>query len=282
MSIREIFFTTSVYGVTVNWVYEVGRSMSVEYSVEDEVATIQLNRPNKKNALTSEVFNELHAALEAGERESRVAVLTGAGDAFCAGADLKESVLSSEMSIDDLERYLSRAQTITRTIRSLSIPVVTRINGPAMGAGCDIALAGDFRIAGESALFCESFVNVGVVSGDGGAFLLPRLVDEATAKEMLLLGKEIPGSEAADVGLVNETVPDSELDDTVDEYIDRLLSLPPTALGRNKQLVNKSYEHTMDESFGNAIYAMWVCLQSRDFEEARQAFNAGREPEFSP
>lgn len=255
--------------------------MPVKYSLNDEVATIYLNRPDRLNALTPELFEKLLAALKRAEEESRVTVVTGAGDAFCAGADLKKSVLSTDMSIEDLERRLNMAQSITQTIRQLSVPVITRVNGPAMGAGCDIALSGDFRVAGESALFCESFINVGVVSGDGGAFILPRLVDEATAKEMIMLGEEIEGPKAAEVGLVNETVPDDQLDDAVDSYVNRLLKLPPTALGRNKKLINRSYEQSMGEAFESAVHAMWVCLQSEDYDEATEAFAEDREPDFS-
>lgn len=255
--------------------------MALEYSLEEEVATVRLDRPDYMNALTTDLGNSLREALERSEREARVVVLTGNGDAFCAGADLQDSPISPEQSFEELKRSLTVFQSVTGTIRELSVPVVTKVNGPAMGAGCDIALAGDFRVAAESARFCESFVNVGLVSGDGGAFQLPRLVGEPTAKEMLMLGHEVVGQEAAEKGLVNEVVPDDELDDAVDRYVDEILSLPPTALSRTKQLVNDSFNQTMNESFSNALYAMWVSLQSEDFEEARRAFQEGREPEFS-
>jgi len=254
--------------------------MVVTYSRTDRVARITIDRPDRMNALTPEVFEKLHDALRRGEQESRVVVLTGAGDAFCAGADLKESVLSTEMSVEELRRRLAMVQAVTGSMRDLSVPVVTRVNGPAMGAGCDIALSGDFRVAAERATFCESFVNVGVISGDGGAYVLPRLVDEATAKEMVLLGKEIPGEEAEAVGLVNKTVSDQELDDAVERYVDRLLSLPPTALAQNKRLLNNSFDEGMDQAFDSAVDAMWICLQSEDYDEAQTAFREGREPEF--
>lgn len=254
--------------------------MVVTYSQSDRVARVTIDRPERMNALTPEVFEELHDALRRGERESRVVVLTGAGDAFCAGADLQESVLSTEMSVEDLRRRLAMVQAITGSIRDLSVPVVTRVNGPAMGAGCDIALSGDFRVAAESAVFCESFVNVGVISGDGGAYILPRLVDEATAKEMVMLGREIPGGEAKEVGLVNETVPDEDLDNAVERYVDRLLELPPTALAQNKRLLNDSFDQQMDQAFDSAVHSMWICLQSEDYDEAQAAFREGREPQF--
>lgn len=253
----------------------------LEYSLQDEVATIHLDRPERKNALTTDLGNRLRQALERGEREARVVVLTGNGDAFCAGADLSDSPISPDQTFEELKQSLTVFQSVTGTIREVSVPVITRVNGPAMGAGCDIALAGDFRIAAESARFCESFVNVGLVSGDGGAFQLPRLADELVAKEMLMLGRELTGREAAEKGLVNEVVSDDELDASVERYVEELLSLPPTALSRTKQLVNDSFNQTIDESFSNAHYAMWVSLQSEDFEEARRAFQEDRAPDFS-
>lgn len=253
----------------------------LEYNVRDDVATIALDRPDKMNALTVELGEELVAALSRAEQESRVVVLTGNGNAFCAGADLQDSPISAETSFDELRDRLSVFQSITGTIRDMSVPVISRINGPAMGAGCDIALAADFRIASENAVLCESFINVGVISGDGGSYILPRLAGEQVAKEMILLGREIHGPEAADLGLVNEVASNEELDSAVAEYVDPLLDLPPMALGRAKQLINNSLDDSRSTSFEEAIYAMWVCLQSEDFEEARQAFQEKRKPEFS-
>lgn len=255
--------------------------MDVRYEVAGGRATVAIDRPDRMNALTVAAARELQESLARGGDEARVVVLTGTADAFCAGGDLKESPISGDQSFDELQRALGAFQSVTRTIRTLPVPVVARVNGPATGAGCDIALAADFRVAAEDALFAESFVDVGVVPGDGGTFLLPRHVGESTAKEMLLLGREVSGEQAADLGFVTAAVPAEELDDAVDSLVDEVLSLPPLAVGRVKQLVNDSFQQDVDQTFTDALYAMYACLQSDDLAEARAAFREGREPDFS-
>lgn len=246
--------------------------MAVETTVEDDIATVALDRPEKMNAITVDVAKALEQSLKDVAKNSSVVVLTGNGRAFCAGADMDESPIEYGMEFERLEERLTPVQNVIETIRELPRPVVGRINGPAIGAGCDIALATDFRIATHDAMFYEKFVDMGVISGDGGAYLLPRLVGELRAKEMALLGEEIDGKEAEEIGLVNDAVPESELDDVVAEYVERLASKPAPGLYQNKQLLNESFDSTMHKAFKMARYAMWMCLQSDDFHEARESF----------
>lgn len=253
----------------------------VEYSRSGDVATVTIDRPAKRNALRITDTTELVSTLQRAEANARAVILTGADPAFCAGIDLTDSPITTDISRAELKDRLSNFQAIVHTIRRLEIPVITRINGPAMGAGCDIALAGDFRIATEEARLCESFINVGVVPGDGGAYLLSRLTTETTAKEMILLGKELSGEDAAEHGLVNEAVPADDLDDTVDSYVERVCSLPPTAMARNKQLIHAAAQSSLDDAHQDALDAFWESLQSGEFEEARRAFEADREPDYS-
>lgn len=255
--------------------------MTIEYSVSDGVARVELARPEKRNALSLETTDELRDALLRGAEDARCVVLTGQGSAFCAGVDLEDSPIDPDMSVEELGERLSHFQGVVRAIRTLDVPVVSRVNGPAMGAGCDIALSADFRVAAHDAILCESFVNVGVVPGDGGAYLVPRLVGEARAKEMILLGKEVSGRKAEEMGLVNDAVPAGELDAAVEGYVERIVALPPTALRENKRLVNESFSQSLDEAHEAAVEGFHESLQSADFEEARRAFREGREPDFS-
>lgn len=255
--------------------------MVLTYEVENDVVTVTLDRPEQRNALTAGLVDELQNALEAAAVDGRIVILTGAGSAFCAGVDMKESPVTSDLSFDSIQNNLKQFQSVTRMIREIEVPVIAKVNGPAMGAGSDIALAADFRIAATDAIFCESFVNVGVVSGDGGAYLLPRLLGEARAKELLLLGREVTGEEAAELGLVTRVVPAAELDDAVEDMVDELRALPPSAVAQTKQLVNASLTQTQEEAYQMATYAFWICLQSDDFADAREAFREDRDSDFS-
>jgi len=254
---------------------------SIEYSASDGRVDIRLDRPERLNALTIEVESDLLDALRRGEREGRVIVLAGTGEAFCAGFDLKDPAFTPEMSFAEVRRAAKAFQRRTRAMRDLSVPIVASVNGSAAGGGCDLALATDFRVASEAAEFIEPFSGIGAVPVDGGTYLLPRLVGEQRAKEIILLGEAVPATEAAELGLVNETVEPDQLDGTVDGYVDTLLEKSPTALARLKHLLNQSLEQDLSAAFANASDAMSLCLASGDFEQAVTAFQEDRTPGFS-
>lgn len=253
----------------------------VEYTEEDGRVEIWLNRPDRMNATTEAVENELKEAIRRGAEEGRVIVISGRGDAFCAGFDFAEPAMTAEMRYDEVERAVTAFQARTEAIREATVPVIARVNGAAVGGGCDLALACDFRIAAEDALFREPFTAIGGVPADGGTYLLPRLVGELTAKEMMLLGRDVSGEEAAELGIVNEAVPGDELDETVDEYVEELLTKAPTAMGQMKRLINNSLDQERDAHFADIVYAQSVCLNSGELDEATEAFQEGREPDFS-
>lgn len=249
---------------------------------DDHVARVTYDRPDAMNA-----YNEalLRGAVDAFERlderdEVRAIVLTGAGDAFCAGVDLKDMPLRPEMDFAEYETGLGLFQNVVRTIRGIDTPVVAAVNGYALGAGCDTALACDFRVASDEGVLGETFIDVGFVPGDGGAFLLPRLVGEERAKELIFTGRKLSGEEIEEWGLARETVSADALLESATEFAARLADRPPVALSLGKRLVNESFDVDLERALADATRAQRICSQTADHEEAVAAFREGREPEF--
>lgn len=248
----------------------------------DHVAVVTYDRPDEMNA-----YNEalLRGSVEAFERldaheEVRAVVLTGRGRGFCAGVDLTDMPLTPDMDFAEYETGLGLFQNVVRTIRSVDTPVVAAVNGYAMGAGCDTALACDFRVVSDEAVIGETFIDVGFVPGDGGAYLLPRLVGEARAKELIFTGRKLEGAEIVDWDLAREQVAAEDLLDAATDFAAQLAGRPPVALARSKQLVNESFEVDFETALADATRAQRICSQTRDHEEAVAAFREDREPEF--
>lgn len=246
------------------------------------VQTVTLDRPEAMNAYNETLLVELADALETldGRDDTRALVLTGAGDAFCTGADLDSLPLTPEMEFEAYEETLGLFQSIVRTIRTIGTPTVAALNGYALGAGCDTALACDFRIAGEGAVLGETFIDVGFVPGDGGAYLLPRLVGEQRAKELIFTGRKLEGEELVDWDLARDVVPDEALQDRAVEFAATLAERPPIALRESKRLVNESFDVGLDRALQDATRAQRICSQTRDHQEAIEAFREDREPKF--
>jgi len=169
---------------------------------------------------------------------------------------------------------------VVQAIRDARVPVVAAINGPAVGAGADTALVCDFRIAGESAVLGETFIDVRFVPGDGGAYLLPRLIGEARAKELIFLGKKLEGAEIVEWDLARDVVPDSRVRERAVEFAQRLAGQPPVALSESKRLVNESFDVDLEEALEDATRSQRICSQTHDHQEAVSAFREDREPEF--
>ncbi|WP_439028222.1 enoyl-CoA hydratase/isomerase family protein [Haloarchaeobius sp. DT45] len=249
----------------------------------EHVATVFLDRPDAMNAYDEPLLTGLVEELErvADEPSVRAIVLTGAGDrAFCAGVDLTDMPLTPEMDFADYERGLGLFQDVVRTIRSLSVPVVAAVNGYALGAGCDTALACDFRMVSAEATMGETFIDVGFVPGDGGAYLLPRLVGEERAKELIFTGKTLTGEDIVEWGLARSCEPADELREAAVSFAEELAEQPPVALSQSKRLVNESHDVDLETAFSHATRAQRICSQTRDHEEAVAAFQEDREPEF--
>lgn len=250
----------------------------VTYETDGGIATITIDRPDAYNAFTRETLLDLNGAIrEAREDEGVYAmVLSGAGDAFCAGADVTSMPDWGDMHMEEYAGYLWIVQNVVRQLRAAATPSVAAVNGPAVGAGCDFALACDVRIVGPDALLREGFVNVGLVPGDGGAWLLPRLIGEAKAKEYLLTGRDITPEEAVDIGLAVE-----ERSDTLAgarEFAAEMRDLPAIAVRRTNQLVDP--EQPFEAYCERAIAYQWECVNDPEHAEAVAAFGEDREPEY--
>lgn len=259
--------------------------MSDVVSVTDDgsLRIVTITRHDAMNAMNRAVLKELRAAFDEIEvgGDVRAAVLTGEGErAFCAGVDLKDMPLSGDQDLVDYREGLGLFQDAVRSVRTADVPVVAAVNGYALGAGCDLSLAADFRIAGENATFGESFVNVGFIPGDGGAYLLPRLIGEANARELIYTGRHVGPDEAVDLGMARKAVAQDDLMATAIEYARDLADGPTVAHHHTKRLVNESFDVDLDTALEHAMYAQRECSQTKDHAEAVAAFSEDREPDF--
>lgn len=245
------------------------------------VVWVTFNRPAKKNALTAQMWSDLRMVIEeVGRRaDDRVLVLTGAGDAFCAGADVGRSTGGTP----DVRDYLPRmraAGSCAVALHELPKPSVAAVNGAAVGAGCNLALGCDLIVADQRARFSEIFVQRALSIDLGGSWLLPRLVGLHKAKQLALLGDTIDAARAAELGLVNEVAPEGELRRVVGEMAARLAALPPLALSLTKRLLNQSFGVSLTEAVEAECVAQAVNRGSPDALEASRAFVERRPPVF--
>jgi len=244
-----------------------------------DVATITLNRPEKKNAMNGPLQGELVEALrEVSTRATdRAVVLTGADGNFSSGGDLWGGT-------DDVPKSplhgMHTTGSITSTISSMHKPVIAKVRGYAVGAGCNIALACDLVVASENAKFSEIFVKRGLVPDAGGTWLLPRRVGLHRAKEIAFFGNIYSAAEAFELGLINRVIADDELDHFVDGWCDTLAVGPPLALGITKQLLNSSLNSSLDQALDNEAVAQVYMFNTRDAQEAIGAFVEKRTPTF--
>ena len=251
----------------------------------DGVATITLNRPERLNALTFEVYRELtdlFAALVY-ETDVRVVVITGAGRAFCSGGDVRDII--GELFSRDVEGLLDFTRMtceLVRNIRALPKPVIASLNGTTAGAGACIALASDIRIASEDAKIAFLFVKVGLSGADmGAAYLLPRVIGLAKATELLYTGDFVSAAEAERIGLYNRVVPTDQLAETTSELAQRLAKGPAFALAKTKEMLNRELHMNLDAALESEAQAQAICMQHPDYREAYEAFVNKREPKFN-
>lgn len=240
------------------------------------IATISLNRPERLNALTFDVYRELtdtFAQLR-DEPEVRVVVITGAGRAFCSGGDVHDII--GELFKRDMEGLLEFTRmtcALVRNIRALPKPVIASLNGTTAGAGACIALASDIRIASEDAKIAFLFVKVGLSGADmGAAYLLPRMVGLAKATELLYTGDFISAQEAERIGLYNSVVASDQLAAATRELAERLARGPAFALAKTKEMLNRELNMTLDAALECEAQAQAICMQHPDYREAYEAF----------
>lgn len=242
----------------------------------DGVVTVTLHRPRRKNGVTWSLIEDLVLELErcAGNAEDRVVVLTGSGGAFCSGMDLAESVAPDEL------RFMRRVGQVVTLLHDMPKPTIAKVDGPAVGFGCNLALACDLAVASEEATFGEIFADRGLSLDGGGSWSLPRLVGLAKAKQLVFLAQRVSGEEAARLGLVARAVPVAELDKAVDEWARKLADGPALALSIMKKSLNKAFESSFAESIETESIAQSWSLSSAEAKEGMRAFVQRRAPKF--
>jgi 2-(1,2-epoxy-1,2-dihydrophenyl)acetyl-CoA isomerase len=247
---------------------------------ESGIATITLNRPQALNAFVPQMNKELLEALKDGERDSAVRcfMITGAGRAFCAGQDLKGRTPEQKGSLGASLR--EKYNPIIRQIRQTEKIVIAAVNGVAAGAGCNLALACDLRVASEEAKFIQSFVRVGLASDSGGSFILPRLVGLSKAMELLLLGETVDAHEAQRIGLVAKVFKPDEFLASTREIVQRI-ARAPRGVGLIKRAVNHAMLPGIEADLEYEAYLQELAGRSADYDEGVRAFLEKRVPVFT-
>ncbi|HEX2123223.1 MAG TPA: enoyl-CoA hydratase-related protein [Thermoanaerobaculia bacterium] len=258
--------------------------MFIEVKTENAVSTITLNRPEKLNAFTGTMREDLLAALRACEHDDavRVVVLTGAGRAFCAGGDVEfMSGLQKNGDVAPFRKLLDAGAEIVVQIASMAKPVVAAVNGVAAGAGCNLALACDYRIASDQAKLGETFVRIGLHPDWGGTWLLPRLVGRGRAMEILMSGRMVAAAEAVAIGMVDRLVTAAELESETAKLAQAIAGGPPLAIAAIKRAVNASERNDLRAQLALEAEHQLQCFRSDDAAEGMAAFFDKRGPSFS-
>lgn len=260
------------------------------YSVEDHIATITLNRPERMNAFTDVMIREWAEALTMArhDHDVRVVVVTGNGRGFCAGADLKSGSGIGETARRDTPPSAAERRNwlrdgvhqVPRAVQLLDKPYIAAVNGSAVGAGMDMASMADIRIASEHAKFAMSYVKVGLVPGDGGAYFLPRIVGVAKALELIWTGDFLSAQDALACGYVSKVVPADDLMSETRAFAKRLAEGPAVAMQLAKRLVYRGLNADWQEAFEQANTAMAIAQTTEDAREGPRAFAESRPPKF--
>ncbi len=249
--------------------------MLIETSLRDAVATITLNRPDKLNAFTGTMREDLLAALRACADDAavRVVVITGAGRAFCAGGDVEYmSGLQKSGDLTAFRRLLDAGRDVILQIATMARPVLASVNGVAAGAGCNLALACDYRIASDQAKLSESFVRIGLHPDWGGTWLLPRLVGRSRAAEILMTGRMVDAAEAAAIGMVDRVVPAAAIAAETEKLARAIAAAPPIAVAGIKRALAESERNDLAAQIDLESEHQLRCFQSQDAAEGMAAF----------
>jgi enoyl-CoA hydratase/carnithine racemase len=255
---------------------------TLKWDQDGQVVTLTMNRPEKKNAMSWVMFEEIGRAFDqaATDDDVRCLVLTGAGDAFCSGADLTDAanIVNSPF---ELKERMHKIHLIARSVVTCPKPTIARVTGIAAGAGCNLALGCDLVVASRQAAFAELFVKRGLVVDFGGSWALTRVLPLHRAKELALLGETISADEANAMGLVNRLCEADEIDAVVKDFSTRLAALPPRTVSLIKENLNRASERSLDESLEAEGLAQALCFASEDTREAVTAWVEKREPRFT-
>lgn len=252
-------------------------------TIRDGVATLVMNRPDRLNALNSDLSTALNQSLSriAANESVRVVVLAGAGRAFCAGGDLAAIGKGREANdIEQLQPILRAGMQAVLTMRTMPQPVLAAVNGAAAGAGMNIALAADIRIASEDAVFGQNFAKVGLFPDYGGTFFLPELVGPSKAAEMFYTGDMIDAKTALSMGIVNRVVPASQLDAEAAALAQKLAAGPAVAIRAAKQVLFGGKREALERTLEAEVQHQLKCYTSEDCREGIRAFFEKRPPKF--
>ncbi|HUX26123.1 MAG TPA: enoyl-CoA hydratase/isomerase family protein [Burkholderiales bacterium] len=253
---------------------------TILYEIKDGVAEIRFNRPQRLNAVIQQLYEELNVALGLAEADqnARVVLLTGEGRAFCVGADLKAHKVGR--TAFERRQYLQGEQTVCKRLLQLKRPVVAAVNGYALGAGAELAIASDFLLMAENAQIGLPEISLGTFLGGGVTALLPRLVGLAKARELVFLGERIKGAEAVRIGLANRSFPDAGFLDAARAFARRVAGKAPIAMQLAKEQLNFAAERTLDAVLAAELEGMTFVATTKDWQEGVDAFGEKRAPVF--
>lgn len=254
----------------------------VLYDVEGAVAVISFNRPKSQNAFSAEMIEGLHHFFDEARKDNSVKgiILTGKGDAFCAGGDVR-AMAAGKLRGWDMKRFLwEGVHRVILLIEDLDKPLLASINGAATGAGMGLALMSDLRVCSERARFSESFVKLGLVAGDGDAYFLPRIVGMSKALELLLTGDLITAEQALQFGIVNKLVPHEQLMTESLAMMERIIRNPPLAVRMMKRAVYQAQTSTLRNHLDYISSQISLLSETEDHLEAARAFMEKRKPTF--
>jgi 2-(1,2-epoxy-1,2-dihydrophenyl)acetyl-CoA isomerase len=248
-------------------------------SLEAGVKRVTFNNPARRNSIDFETMQRFTEAIkESFEDETRVIVITGAGDSFCAGADLQAGLSGVRDVTTDLREVINPG---VLAMRSLPKPIIARVHGHAAGIGCNYALAADIIVASDQAFFSQAFIKIGLMPDGGGTYFLPHLVGYNKAFELMALGDSIPARQAFEMGMINRVVAPAELDATVDAMAERLASAPAIALAKIKAGLANGLQSDLASALEFEAAGQGECFRSADFTEGVAAFLQKRKAVFT-
>lgn len=249
------------------------------FETRGRVALVTINRPSAMNALSSDLLGELDVVLDtvASTPEIKGVIVTGAGKAFVAGADISQM---AGYNPEEARAYMAKAQCVFNRIELMDKPFLAAVNGYALGGGCELAMACDFRFAGEKAVFGQPEVNLGVIPGFGGSQRLPRLVNTGLAKELIYSGRTVKADEALRIGLVNRVCAADELLDQAFDIMNSIVSKPATAIRNAKIAINRGQDADLYKALELEIDLIALCFATEDQKEGMKAFLEKRPARF--
>jgi enoyl-CoA hydratase/carnithine racemase len=252
------------------------------YRIEGQVAIITINRPEAKNAFSPEMITLWRQFLEEARADNnvRVIIVTGKGDTFCSGGDIQD-MAEGKLRSWDMKKFLwEGVHRIILTLEDLDKPIIAAINGAAMGAGLDMAIMCDLRVCSDTAKLAESYIMMGLIPGDGGAYFLPRLVGIAKAMELLFTGDVLSAQKALEIGLVNCVVPHDQLIKETMILAEKIAKKPPLAIRMMKRAVYQSQMSTLRSHLDYISSQMALLSETHDHQEAARSFLERRKPIF--